>query len=257
MNAAALKRLFPWVLGRQEANTAISTAGAGTLTAASLVGGVITRTGPSADFTDTTATAALIIAGMPSAGNPVIGQSWELTYLNTVAYTCTLAAGTGVTLSGITSIPGLSSARFLVTYTASGAVTILGLGAGSYGVSLPAAKYVTQAYQGVTLAAGDITGANVVWFNNTGTTPAALTVRTAAQMFADTPNAQVGQSWSLFIRNSSVSANTATLTADAGPTVTLTGTMTIAQNVTRMFVCTFTSATALTIQSMGVSAAAA
>ena len=45
-------------------NTAISTAGNGTLTAAGIVGGVITRTGPSGAFTDTTATAVQIVAAL-------------------------------------------------------------------------------------------------------------------------------------------------------------------------------------------------
>lgn len=117
------------------------------------------------------------------------------------------------------------------------------------------AKYTTGALQAATFAAGDLTGARVVTYDNTGTTPAALTTRTATQMFADIPGAYVGMSYILLIRNSSGSANTATLTAGTG--VTATGTMTIAQNVTRFFVVTFTSATAVTIQSMGISAAGA
>ena len=46
-------------------------------------------------------------------------------------------------------------------------------------------------------------------------------------------------------------AGTFTLTADAGPTVTITGTATIAQNVTRDYVLTFNTATTATIQSVG------
>lgn len=125
----------------------------------------------------------------------------------------------------------------------------------TYGDALPNAKYTTAAYQTATFAAGDLTGAKNVNFNNTGTTPGTLTTRTGTQMFNDTPGAHVGMSYMLFIRNSSGSANT--LTVGAGADVTLTGTMTIAQNTTRMFIVTFTSATTVTIQSMGLFAAGA
>lgn len=100
-----------------------------------------------------------------------------------------------------------------------------------------------------TLAAGKVTGAQDVTLLSSNATPGAQTVRTAAQMFADTPNAFVGFSWALRITNTG--AGTLTLTADAGPTVTLTGTMTVLQNTFRDFVCTFTSATAATITTTG------
>jgi hypothetical protein len=106
---------------------------------------------------------------------------------------------------------------------------------------------------GATLAAGDITGAGTVNYENTGNN-ATVTTRTATQMFGDIPNAKIGYSYQLLIRNTH--ATTLTLTAGDG-TVTLTGTMTIAQNVTRTFNVVFPSATTCTIQSMGISAAAA
>ena len=120
-------------------------------------------------------------------------------------------------------------------------------------------QFVTQAYQSATFAAGDLTPATgtegIICLINTGTTPGTLTTRTATEMFGDTPNAKVSNSYLLAIRNGSGSANTATIAAGTG--VTLTGTMTIAQNVTRIFVVTFNTATTMTFQSMGVLAAAA
>ena len=74
-------------------------------------------------------------------------------------------------------------------------------------------------------------------------------------MFADIPNCQIGFTYQLAIRN--LNATGLTLTADGGATVTLSGTMSIAQNTTRLFSVTFPSATTCTITSMGVSAAAA
>lgn len=111
------------------------------------------------------------------------------------------------------------------------------------------AKFVTAAKTAGTFAVGDITGGCPSILQNTGATPGAQTVRTAAQMFADIPGAVVGGSYPFRIVNTG--AGTLTITADAGPTVTLTGTMTIATNIWRDYLLTFTSATAATIQSVG------
>lgn len=233
---------------RVEVNTPISTAGAGSLTAASIVGGVITRTGPSAAYTDTTVAASAIIAALPGAQ---IGRSWMLEIKNMVAFPETVAGGSGVTVSGIALVPPLSVGKFLVTYNGAGTVTIVGLG--SYPLcNVPPSKVTTGT--AATFAAGDITGAAFVHYINNASN-ASLTVRTAAQMFADIPNCQVGFSYALAIRN--LNATGATLTADGGATVTLSGTMTIAQNETRFFNVVFPSATTCTITSMGKSAAAA
>ncbi len=67
-------------------------------------------------------------------------------------------------------------------------------------------------------------------------------------MFADQGNVQPGDKYLLRIINTS--GGTTTVVAGSG--VTLTGTATLATNTTRDFVVTFTSATALTMQSVGV-----
>ena len=134
-------------------------------------------------------------------------------------------------------------------------VTLTGMGGGAATGALAPAKYVTAALQSATIPAASMAGAAVTVFDNTGTTPAHLATDTAANIIAAVPGWQVGQSYVLKIRNSSGSANTATITAGAG--VTLTGTMTIAQFVQREFIVTYTAAGAVTIQSVGDSAAAA
>ena len=103
-------------------NTAITTVGAGTLTAASIVGRLITRTGPTTAFTDTTDTATAIIAALPAAA--VVGESFEVIYINNTAFAATLAGGTGVTISNITTVAANSTTRLLLTYTGAGAVTL-------------------------------------------------------------------------------------------------------------------------------------
>lgn len=113
-----------------------------------------------------------------------------------------------------------------------------------------AAKYTKNTTVGATVAAaGDLTGALTVTAEYSAVGAAALTTRTAAQMFADA-GAVVGQSYELAIMNTS--GGTTTLTAGNG--VTITGTATIAANAVRWFVVTFNSATALTIQNSGAGA---
>ncbi len=227
--------------GTQAANTAITTVGAGTLTGAALASTIITRTGPVAAYIDTTDTAALIYAALTS-GN--LGESFEVTIKNMVAFDCTLAAGSGMTLSGQSVIPGLSWARFLVTISGAATGTMQGIASGAL-ATLPQSKFTTTAGASpITAAAGDLTGAEHVVFRVTTAGAFGLTTRTAAEMFADTPNAQIGTAWLLTI----VSQGNNTVTVTGGSNVTITGTATIATKVSRTFVCTFTSATALTMQ---------
>lgn len=234
-----------------EVVTALTTVGAGTITGTGIAGGVTTRSGSVAAFTDTTDTAANIIA---ARANVQIGDSWEYTYNNTVAFAATLVGGTGVTITGVSAVAGNSNARFLVTYTAAATITMVGITSGS-NVEIPAAQYTTAAGQSATLTGAQVAGAQFVAYDNTGTTPGNLQMATAAQIVAAIPNAQIGFAYTLQIRNSSGSANTATITTNTG--ITLTGTMTIAQTVTRTFIVTLTSLTAVTVQSMGISAAGA
>ena len=101
------------VVGTKSAPTN-ATVGASTLTAGQMLTGNIIRTGSTAAYTDTTDTAANIIASIP---NPIFGVGYELTIVNTVAYTETIAAGTGVTLRGTTTIAASSSRKFVVIIT--------------------------------------------------------------------------------------------------------------------------------------------
>ena len=106
-------------------NTNITTVGNGTITAASLVGLLATRSGPTSGFTDTTDTAANIISAMPSAA--VIGDAFVVYYANTTAFPATLAAGSGVSFVGAYTspvIPANSTAELVITYSATGAMTI-------------------------------------------------------------------------------------------------------------------------------------
>lgn len=228
--------------------TALTTVGAGTITGAGISGGVTNRTGANSAFTDTTDTAANIIAAIPNAPT---GESFEYTYYNNTGYPATLAAGASVTLSGLDSaeIPAGTWARFLVTVTAPTTVTMAGIATGVISPSL-AAQFATGTTT-TTFAAGQLTGAGFVVYTNTGATPGSIATRTATQMIADIGNASLNQTYMLRVINGQ---GTGTLTITAGTDVTLTGTMTVAANTWRDFVVTITSIAAhtMTIQNAGV-----
>lgn len=226
-------------------NTNITTVGAGVLTAIGITGGVITRTGSVAAFTDTTATAVAIAANIPNAQ---AGQAFYVSVINKTAFPQTITNGVGVVMSGTVVIPGNSTGRFLVTLATLTAVTMQGIGVSS-NLVLPAAKFTTAALAAGAIPAASIVGASMCYWENTGATPGAQTFPTAATLFAAIPNAYVGMTSTFRIINKG--AGTLTLTADAGPTITIAGTATVAQNVTRDYMLTFTSATAATVQSVG------
>jgi len=118
------------VIGAGEVINALATAGAGVLTAALLIGGILNRTGPGAGYIDTTDTAANIVAALAanysyqqsataglSSGYAVPnGLTFRFRFINTVAFANTMAAGTGVTLVNGT-VNASSVKEYLVTVT--------------------------------------------------------------------------------------------------------------------------------------------
>lgn len=112
--------------------TALSTVGAGTITAAGIVGMVTSRGGAqeSAAFTDTTATADQIVAALPAGA--AVGTSFEWTYSNNTNAPATISGGTGVTVSVITVVPPNAFASYLVTYSAASTFTFVGIKQGYY-----------------------------------------------------------------------------------------------------------------------------
>lgn len=115
------------VLPSRGAKVAISTVGAGVLTAAGIVGGLIMRTGPTGAYDDTTDTATAILAAMDS---PAVGDSFEFTIVNGVNFVGTMLIGAGITLAGVTANAALKVRRYhaQVTNVGTPAVTITGIG---------------------------------------------------------------------------------------------------------------------------------
>ena len=107
------------------APTAITTVGAGALTAAAITSGLILRSGPVGAYDDTTDTAVNIIAAWD---NPSIGSSFDFTIVNGVAQIGTMLAGVGVTLAGVTANAASKVRTYRCTMTAAATVTITGIG---------------------------------------------------------------------------------------------------------------------------------
>jgi hypothetical protein len=225
-------------------NTAVTATTGTTLAATALLSGLITRSGPTAAFTDTTATAALIQAAWQAGA----GASFDFTIINTTDFNETLAGGTGVTLAGEKIIPANSTGSFLATWTGTNTITVTSREVVS-DIALPPVQYQTLNATTGSLPAGAITGAQMCFLLSTNATPGAQLVRSAAQMLNDIPNGAVGSSWFVRILNSG--AGTLTLTADAGATVTISGTATVPTTTFRDFVFTITAAATATAQSVG------
>ncbi len=128
MNTRAIARFLSYlgIIGRGPINTADTTVGAATLTAAAFVGGFITRSGSTAAYTDTTPTITALVNALPG-GQLEVGLSWELQIKNNTSFVETLSAGTGATLSGITVLPPYSTLTALVTITSSTTYTVIGM----------------------------------------------------------------------------------------------------------------------------------
>lgn len=225
-------------------NTSITTVGAGTLTAAGLIGGVITRSGPTAAYTDTTSTGALLDAALPNNN----ATSWLVEIKNGVGFTQTLSGGTGVTLSGRTLVPGNSVGMFLITKSTTATYTMVGIGnyqqafANAIGAVATADNGTTQ-----TLTAAMVVGGNYTYHVSTGGTTPSLTLPLATAIDTALPAMQTGQSYILRILNNN--SGTATVVTNTGWTTS--GTLTIATNVWRDFLVTKTDTATYTIASVG------
>jgi len=118
------------ILAQKTGLTNDTTAGNLTITAAFLLTGLITRDPNGAGRTDTTDTAANIIAGIPALS--VDGAVWPVILINTAdaAEAITLAGGTGVTISNVgQTIAQNESALLLFRRTSSTAITLYIIGA--------------------------------------------------------------------------------------------------------------------------------
>ena len=104
--------------------TSVSADANATLTVAVIAGGLVQFTGFTAGRTLTTDTAANIIAANPWMD---VGDSFEVLVSSSQAFAGTLAAGSGVTLAGLATIPASGSRTLLFTRTGAATVTVTAL----------------------------------------------------------------------------------------------------------------------------------
>lgn len=232
-------------------NTAVTTVGNGTLTAAALLGGLITRTGPVAAFTDTTDSAANIVAAI---GVFSLGGTFPITYKNVTAFTSTLAAGANVTVP-VTNMVGpfqeVQMYGVIGGTAAAPTVTFNHLQTGSIsGAPSVTTPLVTTI---ATNGAGSLTAAAITGGYINRTTVAAAftdTTDTAANIIAANPAlvAKIGASFIFVYANNSTGV--ATLTGGAGG-VTVSGVTTVPPGVVVQYLMTYTAANTMTMVGIG------
>ncbi len=215
-----------WVLDAQSSSpsgtsaiAAVNTVGAATLTAAQLLGRYIARGGSqTAAFTDTTDTMALILAAGPGL---VVNDAVMITIDNNTAYPETIAAGSSITMAGLTVIPRNSWADFLLKYTSSTAMTMTGVRTGKT-ASLPPQGAVTATFANATLGV-DVLGAASMMLGQlsdvmiAGAVTGTVTLDSTANILAQIPNYGVGDYYHLHVMNNS----SITLTLAAGDASTI------------------------------------
>jgi hypothetical protein len=222
--------------------TTANTTGARTYTAAEILAGLIQRDPNGASRADILPTAVSVVAALPY---PAVNQGYAFTVQNTAdaAEAITLTVAAGGTLSGTMRVGQGETRTFLLLLTNVGsgteAYTCYALG----GAVEPATALAAPqpAYQAVTTVstagartytAAEVLGGLVL--RDCAAADRADTLPTAAAVVQALAYPVVGQGYLLAIRNTSAGAFTVTLGAGTGGTTS--GTMTIAQGVTRTFV---------------------
>lgn len=111
--------------GSSDKLSTLATAGNGTILAAVMITKNLQRTGPTIPFTDTTDTAANIIAALPNGGS--LNDAFKFFYQNNTNFPVIIVGGSNVTVSGISTIPGNMAGTFLITENGLTTITMVGL----------------------------------------------------------------------------------------------------------------------------------
>lgn len=141
----------------------VTTVGNATLLAPAVANGIISRTGPTAAYSDTFPTADSLIAAEPELD---VGDSFELIYINTVAFAMTAVAGEGCVLGSNVNVAASQVRKYLLTMLGDGrrqvfnanttnasavitgvdatSINTLRVGQGITGTGIPANAFVTS-----------------------------------------------------------------------------------------------------------------
>lgn len=228
--------------------TPITTVGNGTLTAASLVGGEVLRSGPVAAFSDATDTAAAIVA-QPGV---IVGSSFNILVKNTTAFPETITAGSGVTLPVTTIVPPFSVTNYVATVVSTTAVTLVHID--TVPIATGANTTVPAVTALATVGAGTILAAN---FASGGTARGGAQSSTAFSDTTDTAAAIIAASVNLVNKIGTstlyryVNNTNAPATIGGGSGVTVSGVTVVPPNSWAEYLITYTAAATLTM--VGVS----
>lgn len=236
-------------------NTAITTVGNGTLTAAGLLGGLITRTGPTSAYTDTTDTAANIVTAIGSFNS---GATFNIIIKNGTAFAQTLAAGTGVTLPTTVIIgPYQEGEYYGVLGGTSGSPTVTLSHILTSAISLsptinnPASVTLSTVGAGTITAAGFTAGVTSRSGSQSGS-PFTDTTDTAANIIAANPGliGKIGSA--VLYRYQNITNALATIGGGSGVTVSqpggsLASTALVPADMTATFLLTYTAANTMTL----------
>jgi len=208
----------------QVSQSANVTVGAGTLTAAQLLSGLIVRSGSVAAFTDTTDTGAAIDLALGNAA--INGANVTIQIKNTTAFAETIAGGTGVTVSGRAVIASNAVGTFLLTRTATATYTLFGIDVSAQDIN-GVSSFVATPDNGTTqtLTAAMIVGGDSFTSHlSTGGATPSLTLPLGTAMDTALLDMRAGQAYVLRVINTN--SGTATIVTNTG--WTLTGTLTLA-----------------------------
>lgn len=235
-------------------NTAITTVGAGVLTGAALNGGLISRTGPVAAYTDTTDTAANIVTAL---GGFEAADQFQVRIKNATAFPQTLAAGASVTMSAANVIGPFQEGVYLGVVGGTSAVPTIVFThlvttaiSSAQNVVQPAITTLATVGAGTVLAAA-INGGVVQRTGAQSNTAVADTTDTAANIIAGNPGlvAKIGTSFTFRYQNTT----NANVTLGGGAGVTVSGLTVIPAGSWVDYVVTYTAAATLTM--VGVASA--
>lgn len=239
--ALAAREAAPFV------STSITTVGNGTLTAAGLVGGQIIRTGPVANFSDATDTAAAIFAAVGVAGG-----SFSILLKNATAFTQTITAGSGVTLPATVIIPPFSVANYIANVVSASAVTLIHIDTtpividGSF--TVPTVGVINTVGAGV-LTAAAFSGGLIARTGSQSGTPFTDLTDTAAAIIAAMGGLvnKIGTAVKVVVSNTT----NAVMTLGGGSGVTVSGITIIPPNTAVEYLLTYTAAATLTMVGVG------
>lgn len=217
-----------------------ATAGPLTIAAAKMVNAILDRNGTTANRSDTTDTAAALLALVPGA---VVGSTFAFTYRNistTINQILTLGGGVGVTISGNASIAAGQSQRYVARFTNVG-TPVVTLYAVSNIITGPFTSKLLSALgtsQNTTPTAAQLIGGLLTHTGATGAGTATLPIGTL--LSAAVPGVAVGYSFEALYAVLG-GGQTITITGDTGSTVIGTAAIPTGKNARLTFINTGTN----------------